>query len=136
MNFIKGTVEQRQDALWFVEEAADGSKNGALAVRIDEPQAGTVAGWTGKPVMFGLRPEDINDRRRVANPNPGHCVSATVEVVEPMGAETYLRLSTGNHSFMARVTGHERVSVNQHLDVVFEMSKCHFFDAQTGKAIT
>ena len=136
MNFIKGVIEQRQNALWFVEKMADGSKNGALAMRIGEPQAGKIANWIGKPVVFGLRPEDINDRRRVANPNPGHCVSATVEVVEPMGAETHLCLSTGNHSFMARVTGHERVRVNQHLDVVFEMSKCHFFDAQTEKAIT
>ena len=144
MNFIKGAIEQRQNALWFVEKVADGSKNEALAMRIDEPQAGKVAGctpnsfrgWIGKPVVFGLRPEDINDRRLVVNPNPGHCVTAMVEVVEPMGAETYLCLSTGNHSFMARVTGHERVRVNQHLDVVFEMSKCHFFDAQTEKAIT
>jgi multiple sugar transport system ATP-binding protein len=62
MNFIKGVIEQRQNALWFVEKAAGGSKNGALAIRIDEPQAGKVAGWVGKPVVFGLRPEDINGR--------------------------------------------------------------------------
>ncbi|MGD0650866.1 MAG: sn-glycerol-3-phosphate ABC transporter ATP-binding protein UgpC [Verrucomicrobiia bacterium] len=135
MNFIKGVIEQRQNALWFVEKGAGGSKNGALAMRIDEPQAGKVVGWVGKLVVFGLRPEDINDRRRVVNPNPGHCASAMVEVVEPMGAETYLCLSTGSHSFMARVTGHERVRVNQCLDVVFEMSKCHFFDAQTEQVI-
>jgi len=136
MNFIKGFIDQRQNALWFIEKVADGSKNRALAVRIDEPQAGKVAGWIGKPVVFGLRPEDINDRQRVANPDPGHCVSAMVEVVEPMGAETYLSLSTGNHNFMARVTERERVRVSQRLDMVFEMSKCHFFDSQTEQAIT
>jgi multiple sugar transport system ATP-binding protein len=136
MNFIKGVIEQRQNALWFIEKMAEGSKTGALTIQIDEPQAGKVVGWIGKPVIFGLRPEDINDRRRIVNPDPGHCASATVEVVEPMGAETYLCLSTGSHSFVARITGHERARVNQRLDVVFEMSKCHFFDAQTEKAIT
>lgn len=144
MNFINGAIEQRQKAFWFVEKLADGSRNGALSVRIDEPQAGKVAGctpnsfrgWAGKPVVFGLRPEDINDRRLVVDPDSGYCASAMVEVVEPMGGETYLCLSTGSHSFMARTTGHDRVRVNQRLDVVFNMSKCHFFDAQTEKTIT
>ncbi len=136
MNFIMGSIEQRQNALWFVEKVADGNKNVALAILIDGPQAGRVGGRIGKPVVFGLRPEDVNDRRQVANPNPGHCVSATVEVVEPMGAETYLSLKTGSHAFMARVTGHERIRVNQRLDMVFDMTKCHFFDVQTEKAIT
>ena len=30
---------------------------------------------------------------------------------------------------------HERIRVNQHLDMVFDMSKCHFFDAQTEQVI-
>ncbi len=136
MNFIKGAIEQRQKAFLFVEKLADGSKNGALSIRIDEPQASKVAGWAGKPVVFGLRPEDIDDRRQVVDPDSGHCASAMVEVVEPMGGETYLCLSTGSHSFMARTTGHDRVSVNQRLAVAFDMSKCHFFDAQTEQAIT
>jgi multiple sugar transport system ATP-binding protein len=134
MNFFKGTVQQRQGGLWFVENGSAG-KDGGFAVRVAEPMAGKLAGYVGKPVVFGSRPEDINDKRFVAQPNPDQTVTATVEVVEPMGAEIYLYLNTGQHSFVARVDSHEQAEVNQRLEMAFDMRKCHFFDPQTEQAI-
>ena len=56
-------------------------------------------------------------------------------VVEPMGSEVYLYLSTGRHTFTARVNAHDRPDVNRDMDLVFDMSKVHFFDKDTEETI-
>jgi multiple sugar transport system ATP-binding protein len=135
MNFFKGVIEQRPGGLWFVEQA-NGSGKG-FAVRINDDMAKKLAagGYTGKSVVFGSRPEDINDKQHASFANPDQTAAATVEVVEPMGAEIYLYLNTGRHSFVARVNPHEKAEVGQKLDMAFDMRKSHFFDSQTEQVI-
>jgi multiple sugar transport system ATP-binding protein len=86
-------------------------------------------------VVFGVRPEDINDRRLSSSASADCMARATVEVVEPMGAETYLYLKTSRHNFIARVGSRESASVNDQIEMVFDMNKCHFFDAKTERTI-
>jgi multiple sugar transport system ATP-binding protein len=133
MNFFKGTIVQQQAGLWFVEQAAGGSKG--FAIRIDDETGRKLAGYVGKGVVFGSRPEDIGDKGNASFTKPDQTTSATVEVVEPMGAEIYLYLNTGNHTFVARVNPHEKAEVGQKLDMAFDMRKCHFFDSQTEQVI-
>ena len=52
-----------------------------------------------------------------------------------MGAEVYLYLTTGIHSFIARVDAHDRAEVNQDIEMVFNMARGHFFDCETEKII-
>jgi multiple sugar transport system ATP-binding protein len=52
-----------------------------------------------------------------------------------MGSEVYLYLNTGKHNFIARVGAHDRPAVNADMDLVFDMSKVHFFNADTEKTI-
>jgi multiple sugar transport system ATP-binding protein len=132
MNFFEGTIEQRTGALWFVEKYVAGK---GFAVRVEEPKAAHVAAYAGKPIMFGIRPEDINDRQLAHQADPNHIATATVEVVEPMGAEIYLMLTTGANAFTARLDSHDRARVGQNLEMVFEMKKCHFFDPATKDLI-
>jgi multiple sugar transport system ATP-binding protein len=135
MNFFRGTIQQRQGALWFVEDTREPGKDGGFSVRVDEPMAKNLAPYAGKPVVFGVRPEDINNRHLVAPANSEQVLHATVDVVEPMGAEIYLYLNTAGHSFIARVDPHEKADVNQKLEMVLAMSKSHFFDPQTERTI-
>jgi multiple sugar transport system ATP-binding protein len=132
MNFFEGVIEPRNGALWFVEKNVTGK---GFAVRVEEPKATKVATHTGKPIVFGLRPEDVNDRQLAHQADPNHIAPATVEVVEPMGAEIYLMLTTGANAFTARLDSHDRARVGQHLEMVFEMKKCHFFDPATKDLI-
>ena len=89
----------------------------------------------GKPVIFGIRPEDIYDKLFVTDAPKENVVTATVEVVEPMGSEVYLYLKAGNHSMIARVGAHDRPAINQDMDLVFDMTQAHFFDRETQRAI-
>ena len=60
---------------------------------------------------------------------------ATCEVVEPLGSEVFLYLNSGKHLFTARVGAHNRPEINRDMDLVFDMSKVHFFDRETEKTI-
>lgn len=128
MNFFDGVLEQREGGLFFNE--------GTFAVKADETARAKLSPYAGKSIVFGIRPEDMADRVFVAQPDPAHCMKASVEVVEPMGAEVFLYLNTGKTSFIARVDGHDKASVGQELTLVLDIKKSHFFDAATGAAIT
>ena len=135
MNFFKGLIEQRPGGLWFVEQTAGGHGDKGFSTRINDEMAKQLAGHVGHAVVFGSRPEDINDKRHASFAKPDQTASATVEVVEPMGAEIYLYLNSGSHNFVARVNPHEKADVGQKLDMAFDMRKCHFFDSQTEQVI-
>ncbi len=121
MNFFTGTLEGLGNKMFFNE--------GTFTMPLDEAYARKVADRLGRKIVFGIRPEDI------AESKDGSGVSATVEVVEPMGAETYLYLNTGTHNFIARVGATHTAAVSRKIAATFNMSKTHFFDPQTGATV-
>jgi multiple sugar transport system ATP-binding protein len=135
MNFFKGTIEQRAGALWFVEQTAGGNGSKGFSMRLNDEMAKKLTGHVAKAIVFGSRPEDINNKQYASFAQPDQTATATVEVVEPMGAEIYLYLNTGSHTFVARVNPHEKADVGQKLEMAFDMRKSHFFDAQTEQVI-
>jgi multiple sugar transport system ATP-binding protein len=127
MNFMKGKII-RKDNNWIFDE-------GRAQVKIVEEMIPKISPYLGKEVVFGIRPEDIYDKLFIGSAAPENTLVATVEVIEPMGSEVYLYLTTGAHSFVARVDAHDRAEVNQDLEVVFNMAKVHFFDCDTEESI-
>ena len=127
MNFFEGQIEQKSGGIFF--------NGGAFSVRVDEQASARLMPYVGKPVVFGVRPENITDALFMSNPNPEHQLKAQVEVVEPMGSEVYIYLRSGDHSFIARLDAHEKAHVNQELTMVLDMKKAHFFDPDGGAAI-
>ncbi len=135
MNFFRGTIAAAAGALLFQKRNGDGPASAGLALRLAEPTAGKLDGYRGKEIVLGIRPEDIADHRRAGEAPPGRKVEAVAEVVEPMGAETYLHLKGGGQAFVARAPAGECVEANQKVSVVFDMDRAHFFDPATGRAI-
>jgi multiple sugar transport system ATP-binding protein len=127
MNFMQGRIIKKDGRLFFDE--------GRLRVKIIEDMYGKMTHYLDKEVIFGVRPEDIYDKLFVSDAPPENVVRVNCEVVEPMGSEVYLHLNTGKHTFIARVGAHNRPSVNQDMDLVFDMSKVHFFDRTDEKTI-
>jgi multiple sugar transport system ATP-binding protein len=125
MNFFRGVVERRSGGLAFVEKRTDGGAG--FHTTIPEPISNNVTAYIDRPVVFGCRPENISISYAG--------ISARVEVVEPMGAETFLYLNTGAHNLVARVPPHERPTIGQQLNIAFNMNKCCFFDAATEQTI-
>ncbi|MCK4248406.1 MAG: sn-glycerol-3-phosphate ABC transporter ATP-binding protein UgpC [Candidatus Omnitrophica bacterium] len=123
MNFMEGKIIKKDGKLFFDE--------GSFQVRVVDEMAAKIDSYVDQEIIFGVRPEDIHDKLFVSDAPPENCLTAMVEVVEPLGAEIYLYLTTGKHSFTAKVDAHDKAAVNQDLDLVFNMSKVHFFDKKT-----
>jgi len=104
-------------------------------LRLDEKSARRLQPRGGKNIILGIRPEAIRARQRADEVPPDQTVEAVVEVVEPLGSETWLHLSSGAQRFVARFPATERAHVNEKLALVFDMRSAHFFDAETGEAI-
>jgi multiple sugar transport system ATP-binding protein len=102
---------------------------------LDAALAAKAAGYVGKSVVFGIRPEDVHDALTATEPAPGCTVEVQVEVAEPMGAETYLYLSTGVTSFIARVGPTHRFEVDQKIKVTFALARAHLFDGATEQVL-
>jgi multiple sugar transport system ATP-binding protein len=133
MNFLHGTIQSAGPQLVFVE---NNSAAAPLRIALGERLSSRAAGHIGKPIVFGLRPEDVHDALIVANPAPGTTAEVTVEVSEPMGAETYLYLHSGAHAFVARMRGGANFDSLERLKVVFQLDNAHLFDPQTELALS
>jgi multiple sugar transport system ATP-binding protein len=128
MNLFKGVLRRSGPGIIFVEE---GSRQTPLTLPIVGRLAELAAAYVEKPVVLGIRPEDVH---RVMPDNhfaPGICAEARVEIAEPMGAETHLYLHTGATGFVARVKSGDRFEANQAIKVAFDMARVHLFDAKT-----
>ncbi|MFH1997041.1 MAG: sn-glycerol-3-phosphate ABC transporter ATP-binding protein UgpC [Candidatus Omnitrophota bacterium] len=127
MNFIDGSLVKKNGKLFFTE--------GSFYVKVIDEMISKLTPYTGKEISFGIRPEDIFDKLFVSDAPPENTVRAICEVVEPMGAEVFLHLKTGTNTMVAKVGGHDMPEVNQDIDLVFDMSKVHFFDKTTEETI-
>ncbi len=127
MNFIQGRIIRKDGRVYFDE--------GRIQAKLVEEMYKIIAPYIGKEVILGFRPEDVYDKLFVSDAPPENVVRVNCEVVEPMGSEVYLYLNTGIHTFIARVGAHDRPPVNQDMDVVFDMSKAHFFDKTSEETI-
>ncbi len=128
INLMTGRIIKKEQKYYFDE--------GKFQVKLVEEMHKSMASYEGKEVTFGIRAEDIYDKLFVSESSPENTVQAICEVVEPMGAEVYLYLTTGKHTFIARVGAHNRPDVNRDMNLVFDMSKVHFFDKDTEETIT
>ena len=129
MNFFRGTVERQNGDLFFHEKNPAG---GGFVVRL--PRGGTdrFAQLTGQTLTLGLRPEHL--AVRTATPAE-QTVTAQVEVVEHLGAETCLHFNTGAHRFVARVPGGLAMSVNESVPLIFDLDHAHYFHPATETVI-
>ncbi len=127
MNFMMGRIIKKEGRIYFDE--------GKLQVKLVEDMHKGITPYIGRDIIMGIRSEDIYDKLFVSEAPPENIVRVNCEVVEPMGSEVYLYLNTGRHTFIARVGAHDRPRVNEDMDLVFDMSKVHFFDKDTENTI-
>ena len=108
-----------------------------MAYNCREPWQGIAEKYTGKPILFGIRPEDIGSER-AEDTKGGQMLHAKIEVMEPMGAETYLYLDTPTDngvSCIARVDAHKVAKVGESLSLPVSMENAHLFDSETTKIL-
>ena len=132
MNFFRGKLMPDASGFCFV---AEGPGSSGFRMKIPPEQATRLGSVTGKTVILGLRPENLSRAAERGEAPPGPIVDAQVELVEPLGSETYFHLTSEGQSFMARLGPGERTAVGQRLPVAFDLSKARWFDPVSERAM-
>ena len=127
MNFFKSKLKKADGKLFI-----DG---GSFNVEVPEDRYDTYAGYVDKQVIFGIRPEDIKDPHFLPPGIFPQHVETKVDVTELMGNEIFLYMTTGEHSFVARVDPRTRAQMGDQTEIAFNMNNMHLFDIDTEQAI-
>jgi multiple sugar transport system ATP-binding protein len=125
MNIMKCSIKESGGRL-----VAD---EGDFSLALDGNLVNVMRPYLGKDVLIGMRPEDmvVTDK-----PAEGQTLTARVEVVEPLGAEILLYVSTKQHeSIIVRVLPHYVFHVGDTATFKPAIEKIHFFDLETENAI-
>jgi multiple sugar transport system ATP-binding protein len=126
MNFFSGSLSGRNGGMQFDE--------GTFSLAIPSEWSDRLAAHSGRSVTLGIRPEDIGSVAAEGLASAPR-ITAQIEVLEPMGSETLLYLSTGKNSFISRVDAHRSLAVGESTELPVFLPKAHMFDAESGAAL-
>ncbi|GGB51425.1 sn-glycerol-3-phosphate ABC transporter ATP-binding protein UgpC [Virgibacillus dakarensis] len=121
MNFLTGKLK---DGLFELGDVKIKVPEGKMKILREQ-------GFTNKDIVLGIRPEDIHDEPVFIDATPDTKITATIDVAELMGAESYLYSKVGEQDFIARVDSRSDINGGERIDLAFDMNKVHFFDPET-----
>ena len=146
MNFFDGMIKQDGGKLFFEEGTLRNAK--AVEQRSDEPMvmsgeltlpgngftlpvpdepAANLGGFVGKHIVLGIRPEHIQ-LQPIAGAGPAAKLAAQLNVIEPLGNDMDLYLSTPYHGhIVSRVEAYAGLSAGGQAEVYVDLRKVHFF---------
>ncbi len=127
MNFFPATLQQSDGKLVVDSDP--------LILEIPEERKSAYQDHVGKPITFGIRPEDIFNPEFAPPGIITQPVDTTVDITELMGNEIFLFLKSGKHEFVARVDPRTRAKIGEQMELVFNMENMHIFDQETEQAI-
>ncbi|HEX5504342.1 MAG TPA: ABC transporter ATP-binding protein [Thermomicrobiales bacterium] len=140
MNFLPAKVEGDGDGLYITDPS--------FRLRVPREHEPLVAKKKGEPVIFGIRPEDIELQQYAEADWRDNVLQSRVEVLEPLGSEILVHAAADGHSaggtisvedrpdmFVARVDPRAQLTMGQTVPLAFNMSRLHIFDPQTETAI-
>jgi len=117
----------------FIDTAikVDGKKVLAVCDGFELELAGDIATkvkpFAGKCLTLGIRPEDLHDDTN--NDKNSQVVMADVNIIEPLGAETYVHFTAGSAKFMGKFRSSTTAKPGEtKRPVRFDLTKLHFFD--------
>jgi multiple sugar transport system ATP-binding protein len=124
MNFLEGTIEQKDGSLYFISLI--------LSLKIPE-RLSILSDYKDKEVILGVRPEHIfiNSAKATENRYP-----VKIGVVEPIGSDTYLYIDFPEEYVMiAKMEGIPNLRVDDRIEISFDEEQIHFFEKNTEKRI-
>ncbi len=122
MNFVEGVVDP---AGYFV--------SGDYKIKVTEDKMAIVRQnkFVNKPIVMGIRPEDIYDDPIVFKTYPESIVKVVVDVAELLGAETNIYTDINGFSVCASVDARADIRIGDELKLALDMNKAHFFDPES-----
>ncbi len=99
-------------------------------------QPGTTLGnYVNREVLWGIRPEHVLLAENTAGTAAPDGIEAVVDVVEPMGHETFLHLRVGEDTLTVRTSPRQSARVGDTVSVRFDPRHSLLFDMKTERTI-
>jgi len=131
MNLLHGTLKPDRDSLLF-SEAGDGT----IAIRLPISRFTGANDFLGKPVVLGIRPENLEIAPSSGAERSSTSFRALVDRIEPRGAGTDLYLQTGAHALICRSKRQVDPSEGGHrFQFEIDAEKAHLFDPSSGRRV-
>jgi multiple sugar transport system ATP-binding protein len=104
---------------------------GAFKIKADSSHVEFLKKYAGTEVFFGIRPEDVD----YTNSGGANSMTLKVTVVEPLGADIHLWLTTDTQPLVARTEPSHSFKVGDTVVFIPKMEKARYFDKETELAI-
>jgi multiple sugar transport system ATP-binding protein len=104
---------------------------GSFKVKPDAAHVEILKKYAGKEIYFGIRPEDL----AYSDTTGDNSFPVKVTVVEPLGADIHLWLTTATQPLVARTEPHHEFKVGDTANFTPRMDKARYFDRETELAI-
>ena len=123
MNFITGMVQSEDGQLYVVTKS--------LKLPIPQQQQIQYQEYSGREIIFGIRPENIYSEEFLPPKTQPFPVKAQVTVVEMMGHEAivYCTLADGQ-DLVARVDPRSHFAPGDTVTLLFDLNRFHLFDRE------
>lgn len=128
MNFFPCRIVEEKSRL-FVDA-------GDFKIPLADSMAAVVQSCRAEELIFGIRPEDISCKGYEEKSSDKWApIAARVNVVETLGKEICLDLSSGHSTITAIVSPNISIKPNETITLLMNRHKIHLFQKETGQAI-
>ena len=127
MNFVDGRIVGSNGAMSFQSE-------GGVDLPVSEMHRSELGPYSDKAVTLGVRPEDIGSTSAESLDSPPR-IPIKVDVIEPMGSESYIYFTLSGSPVISRVDAHRQYKVGEEARPAVFMDKAHYFDPESEKTI-
>lgn len=123
MNFLKVRVD------------AGSMRADGVSIKANDILAKSLGSYSGREVWMGVRPEHLGLRGWTVIPEGNNVIKGTIEVVEPLGADTEIHVDVGGTLITAKVDGHAPVRPGDTVELLADVTRLHAFDVESEKKI-
>jgi multiple sugar transport system ATP-binding protein len=128
MNFVPARLESGEGGLWL---AFDEGRRLPLA----PARASAYGGWTGRDVVFGVRPEHISRGGNGSAAASEARLPVLIDLVQPTGTRTYAQFRLNGVEVTAELPSHWVESPGTRVELAVDMSRIVLIDPGTQKVI-
>ncbi len=128
MNLHPATIVEKEGALFL-------KLSDALEVPIPPREQSQIK--AGQKVIMGLRTEDLftESDERLDKISMSYTVDGIVKIVEPLGNETNLHMDMQGAKLICRADGRRIFKPEEQLQLTFDLTHLHIFDAESEQSI-
>ncbi len=127
INFIEGQII-KDSSIWFQQESS------GLKINLSKVKNESIHTYVDKPVLLGIRPENIKSGSADAG-NNFHKQQAEVVALEQMGNEILVYAQLGENQVIARFSPEAEAHVGSSTNLYVNLDKVQFFDPNTEAVI-